>query len=135
DFLTPFLRDERSRWGLTEEEASRARPGDDLVPEPRWQWTHGIEIERSCEDVWPWVAQIGADRAGFYSYQWLENLAGCELRNAETIHPEWAVKEGDTLSLHPKMPPMRIAWASPGRGFVAHGAPDEAARAAGRPWA
>src|SRR5690606_25930078 len=69
------------------------------------------------------------------SYQWLENLAGCELRNAETIHPEWAVKEGDTLSLHPKMPPMHIAWASPGRGFVAHGAPDEAARAAGRPWA
>jgi hypothetical protein len=134
-FLTPFLRDERSHWGLFEEDARRPRAGDDLVPAPRWQWTHAVEIERPCEEVWPWIAQIGADRAGFYSYQWLENIAGCELRNAETIHPEWAAKEGDALSLHPKMPPLRIVSAIPGRGLVAYAPPDEAARAAGKPWA
>lgn len=135
DYLTPFLRDARSHWGLDEKDAHRNYLGDDLVPLPRWQWTHGIEIERSCEEVWPWIAQIGADRAGFYSYQWLENIAGCALRNAEAIHPEWEVEEGDTLSLHPKMPPLRVERVDPGRGFVAYGPPDEAAREAGRPWA
>src|SRR5687768_3452370 len=64
--LSPFLRDERSRWGLSAEDAARPRVGDDLVPSPRWQWTHAVEIDRAAEDVWPWVAQIGADRGGFY---------------------------------------------------------------------
>jgi hypothetical protein len=133
--LTPFLREERSHWGLDAQDARRPRAGDDLVPAPRWQWTHAVEIERSCADVWPWIAQIGADRAGFYSYQWLENVAGCELRNAEAIHPEWAAKEGDQLLLHPKMPPLRIVSAIPERGLVAYGPPDESGRAAGEPWA
>lgn len=134
-FLTSFLRNARNHWGLGEEDARRPRAGDELVPAPRWQWTHAIEIERSCAEVWPWLAQIGADRAGFYSYQWLENLAGCELRNAEAIHPEWALREGDSLLLHPKMPPMRVVSAVPERGLVAYGAADETARSTGKPWA
>jgi hypothetical protein len=117
--LTPFLRGRRARWGLDAATAARALPGDELVPEPRWSWTHGIEIEAPAERTWPWVAQIGADRGGFYSYQWLENLAGCELRNAETIHPEWQVREGDGLVLHPRMPPLRVVALEPGRHFVA----------------
>ena len=40
------------------------------------------------ETVWPWIAQIGQDRGAFYSYAWLENLAGCRLRNADHIHPD-----------------------------------------------
>jgi hypothetical protein len=135
DLLTPFLRPARSHWGLDEQAAQRAHPGDDLVPMPRWQWTHAIEIERSCARVWPWIAQLGADRAGFYSYQWLENLAGCALRNAEAIHPEWALREGDALVLHPKMPPLRVVSLEPERGLVAYAAPDERAREEGRPWA
>jgi hypothetical protein len=73
--------------------------------------------------VWPWVAQIGADRAGFYSYETLENLVGCRVRNADRIHPEWAVQPGDSLSIHPKMPPLPILAIEPGRWFVAHAAP------------
>jgi hypothetical protein len=134
-FLTSFLCDERSHWGLEREDADRPRAGDELVASPRWQWTHAVEIERSCAEVWPWVAQIGADRAGFYSYQWLENIAGCELRNAEAIHPEWAAAEGGALLLHPKMPPLRIVSAIPERGLVAYAPPDDAARAAGKAWA
>ncbi len=135
DFLTPFMRSTRSHWGLDEATASRTYPGDDIVPLPRWQWTHGIDIERACEEVWPWIAQIGADRAGFYSYQWLENVAGCGLRNAEAIHPEWELREGDALVLHPKMPPLRVVDVRPGRGLVASAPADEAAREEGRPWA
>jgi hypothetical protein len=128
-FLTPFVRGSRSHWGLDEEASGRDYPGDELVGNPRWSWTHGIEIDASAEDVWPWVAQIGADRAGFYSYQWLENLVGSELRNAETLHPEWAHRSGDKLVLHPNAPPVPVTEVEPGHFFLAH-----APREAGEPW-
>ncbi len=131
-FLTPFMEHARSHWGLSEEAAARAYPGDGLVPAPTWGWTHGIEIAKGADEVWPWVAQIGADRAGFYSYQWLENVAGCNLRNAETIHPEWEVEIGDGLKLHPDMPPLPVTAVSRGRYFIAHA---KAPRGDGsRPW-
>ena len=134
-WLTPFLRPARSHWGLSREEASQTRPGDDLVPEPRWSWTHAVTVDASPERVWPWLAQIGADRGGFYSYQWLENLAGCNLRNAESIHPSMAHTAGDQLLLHPKVPPLDVVAIDPGRSLVAFARPDEAARCEGRPWA
>jgi hypothetical protein len=133
--LTPFLRHARNHWGVDEAIAARAYPGDGLVESARWAWTHGIEIDAPAENVWPWVAQLGADRGGFYSYQWLENLAGCGLRNAETIHPEWEPREGGLLVLHPDMPPLRVAAVEPGKWFVAHVPLDEVAREAGKPWA
>ncbi len=134
-FLTSWLRGVRRHWGLSAKEAARAYPGDERVPSPRWDWTHAVAIDAPAQAVWPWLAQIGADRGGFYSYQWLENLAGCELQNAERIHPEWQLREGDALRLHPRMPPLAIVDVEEGRHFVAYGAPDEAARAAGKPWA
>jgi hypothetical protein len=134
-WFTPFLRPARSHWGLSAEEASAPRPGDELVAEPRWSWTHAVDIDAPRDDVWPWVAQIGADRGGFYSYQWLENVAGCNVHNAEAIHAEWAHQSGDNLVLHPKLPPLRVVSLTPGQSLVAFGAPDEAARAEGRAWA
>ena len=83
-------------------------------------------------EVWPWIAQIGADRGGFYSYQWLENVAGCDVRNAETVHPEWELREGRALVLHPNVPPLRVVAVERGRCFVAH-APADPRRADGRP--
>jgi hypothetical protein len=62
-----------------------ARPGEATATVP----VHAIEVEAPRDAVWPWLAQIGQDRGGFYSYEWLENLAGCRMRNAERIHPEW----------------------------------------------
>lgn len=86
-WLTPFMRPARNHWGLPVEAASEPRPGDELVREPRWSWTHAVQVEAPADEVWPWVAQVGADRGGFYSYQWLENLAGCDVRNAEIRPP------------------------------------------------
>ncbi len=134
-FLTPFMREERSHWGVEADVAERELPGDTLVPAPRWSWTHGVEIEAPPGEVWPWIAQLGADRGGFYSYQWLENIVGCHLQNAESIHTDWAIKEGDSLVLHPTMPPLRVAAIEQGRWFVVHAAADAAVRAAGTPWA
>jgi hypothetical protein len=133
--LTPFLRGARSAWGVSDSEAGASRPGDALVPVPLWSWTHGIEVAASAELVWQWVAQIGADRGGFYSYQWLENLVGCSLRNADSVHPAWELEAGDSLLLHPRLPPLRVVELERGRHFVAHAAHDAAARAAGKPWA
>jgi hypothetical protein len=122
---TPFLRPLRNHWGLDQKTAARAYPGDDLVSDPTWGWTHAIEIAASGAIVWPWVAQIGADRGGFYSYQWLENIAGCQLRNAEAVHPEWRLSKGDGLLLHPKMPPLEIVEMREGSYFIAHGRADK----------
>lgn len=134
-FLTPFWRGARGHWGVDEAEAQEPHVGDDLVPQPVWSWTHGVKIDASPELVWHWVAQLGADRGGFYSYQWLENLAGCGLRNADSIHPDWELEVGDALRLHPKVPPLRIVRLERGHYFLALAPLDEAARRAGKPWA
>lgn len=133
---SPFLRRARNHWGIGGELATRVYPGDDLVPEPRWGWTHGVAVDAPASRVWPWLAQIGADRGGFYSYQWLENLAGCNVRNADGIHPEWEAKVGQLLLLHPDphAPRLEIVSVEPGRYVVAWGPADAGARAAGRPW-
>jgi hypothetical protein len=133
--LTPFMRKARSHWGLERSEADRPRPGDELVPQPLWTWTHGVKVQASSELVWGWIAQVGCDRGGFYSYQWLENLAGCGLRNADAVHQDWELELGDPLLLHPKVPPLRIVQLERGRHFVAFAPEDPAARSRGEPWA
>ncbi|KAE8766063.1 hypothetical protein GB883_00010 [Georgenia thermotolerans] len=131
--VTPFDRPRRSRWGLGRD-AGRSYPGDDLVPTPRWQWTHGIEIDAPASAVWPWIAQVGADRGGFYSYAWLEDLFGCGVRNADTVEPAWQLRTGDGLVLHPRSPALPVVALEPGRWFVAHAAADTGAVASGKPW-
>ncbi len=119
--LTPWKRRRRAVWGMPHGWENVRYPGDDLIARSREGWSHAIEIGASAQEVWPWIAQIGAERGGFYSYQWLENLVGCDVRNAEAIHPEWALTKGDSLLLHPKIPPLRIVQLEQGRYFVAFG--------------
>jgi hypothetical protein len=76
------------RWGATLEEACRPLPGDDLVAQPAMAATHAITIQAAVDQVWPWLAQIGQGRGGFYSYDWLENRFGMDIHNVERIQPE-----------------------------------------------
>lgn len=63
-----------------------------------------VRIMAPPERVWPWVAQIGQERGGFYSYTWLENLLGCDITNADRIHEEWQhPRVGDQVHLHPQV--------------------------------
>ena len=102
-------------WGATPEELRRPLPEDELVPDPGSQSTRAVTIDAPVEEVWPWLAQIGQDRGGFYSYEWLENLAGCRMRNADRIHPEWQLREvGETVLLHPASG-LRVARFEPDR--------------------
>jgi hypothetical protein len=117
---TPFLRARRSRWGLSRALAERRYPGDERIAAPRWSWTHGVEISAPPSAVWPWIAQLGRDKGGFYSYQWLENLAGCDVQNADRIVAAWQhPREGDRIELHPSAPGMPIVDIEPERWLLA----------------
>jgi hypothetical protein len=89
------------RWGAEPEDEKRPLPGDELLPKDGTQ-IHAVTIDAPVEEVWPWLAQLGQDRGGFYSYEWLENLAGCQMENADRVRPEWQHRElGEAVQLHP----------------------------------
>lgn len=86
-------------WGSTEEERRRRYPGD-RERKPLSTVTRAVTVHAPAEEVWRWLVQIGEDKGGFYSYDFLENLAGCQVHSAERVHEEWQdLKPGDTLRL------------------------------------
>jgi hypothetical protein len=119
--LFPFLHGYRTRWGTTEEEALADLPGDELVRNPKLHMTWGITINAPIEVVWPWVVQMGQGRGGFYSYQFLENIAGCEIYNADRILPEHQhIPLEAGVSLARGMPPMSVASHEEGHYYFLH---------------
>ena len=54
-------------------EKRRSLPGDALVPHPIFVSTHAITIDAPPDRVWPWIAQMGAGRAGWYSWDAIDN--------------------------------------------------------------
>jgi hypothetical protein len=76
-------------WGSTDVERRMALPGDPAVRTRRAELTHAVTIDAPPEAVWPWLVQIGQDRAGFYSYDWLERLFLVDVHNVRAIRPEW----------------------------------------------
>jgi hypothetical protein len=122
-----FVRPWHLRWGATDEEVHEVLPGDELVPNPESGATHAITIAAPVAEVWGWLVQIGQTRGGFYSYTWLENLVGCDMRNAEAIVPEWqTLRAGDVVWLHPKAPPLAVLLVIPQRAMVLGEAADKA---------
>jgi len=125
---TPFVGRKRLHWGTRELEASDPLPGDELVPDPKWTYTFGIDVAAPPEAVWPWIAQIGQRRGGFYSYQSLENLLGCKIRNTTELLPEHQHPEvGDKVYLHPTAPPLRVEIVDPPHALVLFGSPADVA--------
>ena len=115
--LRPWTRS----WGTTSAEVGKALPGDELVPTPGIEMMRAVTVNAPVDAVWPWLAQIGQDRGGFYSYSWLENLAGCNLQNADRIHEEWQHREvGETVLLHPATGP-KLARFEPNRSYAFDG--------------
>lgn len=78
-----------ANWGSTAAEQQMTLPGDDLFPPGAKQSTLALTINAPSDTVWKWLVQVGQDRAGFYTYTWLENLIGADIHNADEIHPEW----------------------------------------------
>jgi hypothetical protein len=116
--LTPFLRRWRTTWGATDEEVTRDLPGDGLVPQPRWGWTHAVTIRAATSEVWPWLVQMGHGRGGLYSYGFLENLVGFASCNADSIVPELQVlRQGDIVRLNASIG-LPVALVEPRRALV-----------------
>jgi hypothetical protein len=72
------------RWGATEEELAETLPGDDMCARPNFNFTRAITIKARPEEIWPWLVQIGFGKAGWYSYDILDNLGR---HSAEEIIP------------------------------------------------
>jgi len=113
-------------WGATIEEARRSLPGDELVSNTKMEATHAITIRASAADVWPWVVQIGHQRAGWYSYDWLHRLMGIagsvehERRSAEHVIPQLQNLEvGDVVEIAPDMG-YNVVDIQPERALVLH---------------
>jgi hypothetical protein len=82
------------------DEAMRPLPGDELVAGAKIGWSHAITIRAHPTDIWPWLVQMGCRRAGWYSYDGLDN--GC-VPSAERIVPELQrVQAGDIFPMTPK---------------------------------
>jgi hypothetical protein len=81
------------RWGATTQEAEAPLPGDDLIPRGDLAATRAITVHAAPDQVWPWIAQLGQGRGGFYSYDVLENLVGCN------IHAPIASSASGTISV------------------------------------
>ncbi|MGE3820372.1 MAG: hypothetical protein AB7I30_13240 [Isosphaeraceae bacterium] len=112
-------------WGATAEEVARPLPDDGMVPHPKARATHGVTLPAPAAEVWPWLAQIGQGRGGFYSYDWLENLFGCDIHNVDRIVPEFQdLKKGDGIKLHPKAPALSVVTLDPPHALVICGGKD-----------
>jgi hypothetical protein len=116
------IRPAQLRWGATAEEVARSMPGDALVPHPTFCATRGITIQGKPEDIWPWLAQMGYDRAGFYGYDLIENLGSTTgIRSAESILPALQhPKTGDVLPIS-AVAQARFGDIEPGRYLIWQG--------------
>jgi hypothetical protein len=102
------------RWGATDEEIARAMPGDEVIPDAS-STTRAITIHARPERIWPWLVQIGYGRAGWYSYDWIDNDGH---RSAETVLPEHQHLEvGDQILMVPGMGP-RVRAIDPHRSLL-----------------
>lgn len=89
-------------WGSTPAELAMSLPGDAEPRDPALEVQHAVTIDAPAEDVWVWLVQLGQDRAGFYSYDWLERAAGLGIRNVRDVRPEWqTLQVGDVVRATP----------------------------------
>ena len=87
-------------WGAGADEVDAVLPGDELVAAGGIRTTRAVTINAPADAVWLWLAQIGEDRGGFYSYSRPERSVGARIHNADTVHPEWQeLHAGDAIWL------------------------------------
>ena len=124
-FVTaPLWRHWHLHWGATPAEVAAAMPGDELVPVSHFTATRAVTIDAPPAAVWPWLMQVGYLRAGFYSYDLLDNLGR---PSARAVLPEWQhLHRGDVAApmanpptpatsfvLTQADPPGQLVWAKP----------------------
>jgi hypothetical protein len=93
------VRPRMKNWGANPDEVSKPLPGDELVSGAHGPSTMAATIEAPPSRVWPWLVQMGCDRAGFYSWDRLDNGGR---PSAENVHPEWQdLEQGGRITSTP----------------------------------
>lgn len=117
--VRPWLLD----LGSTDDERRRPLPGDDVVPTAPYQTTRAVTIQARSEGVWPWLVQMGQDRAGFYTHNWVERLLRSGIPDVFEIHAEWQhIAVGDLVRTNRDLGGKALGWpveaVDPGRSLV-----------------
>jgi hypothetical protein len=109
-------------WGATDEEVRRPMPGDGIHATPSFSGTRAVTVEAGPEHIWPWLVQMGYRRAGFYSYDRLDNDG---IPSADQIISEYqSLKVGDRVPMAASAyaevlemdPPHSMLWVFRGKG-------------------
>jgi hypothetical protein len=109
------------RWGATQEEITRALPGDELLRPDAPSTTRAITIKATPPLVFPWLMQIGYGRGGWYSYDWIDNDGRPSVAR---IEPELQrLRVGDRIEMLPGMGPV-VQEIRPGHHIVSAGETD-----------
>jgi hypothetical protein len=94
------------RWGSTDEEVRRSLPGDDVVIDPTFNATRAVTVHATPDAIWPWIVQMGYGRAGWYTYDLLDNLGR---RSANKVIPSLqGVEVGDVIPMGPGGVGLRV---------------------------
>jgi hypothetical protein len=73
------------------------------VARARYEATRAVTVRARAAEIWPWLVQMGQGMGGPYIYEWLENLFGCDMQNADRIIPDFQHPDvGDIVRLTPK---------------------------------
>lgn len=98
-------------WGSTNEERGGRLAGDDLTPESNYVTTRAVTIQAPAGSVWPWLVQMGQDRAGFYTHNWVERTLRSGIPDVSEIHPEWQhIEVGDLVRTNRDIGGKPLGW-------------------------
>lgn len=108
-----------ARWGATDREVEASMPGDEIVKGPWDVTTRAVTIRARPEQVWPWLAQMGHQRGGMYSYDWIDQVLGVLDRpSAVEVLPEHQdLRPGDEIPMG-NSPGWPVAAVEPNRSLV-----------------
>jgi len=113
------------RWGTTPVDRSRVMSGDAAIVDPTSAATLAITVAARPEHIWPWLLQLGYQRGGLYSYDWLDRLFGyLDRPSADRILPEFQqLRVGDEIPIG-RSGGFPVTAIEPGRALVLGGRGD-----------